>query len=236
MADSIFGPGAEQFVWATGVENTGVPQARPGQRPMDEFELMAHYEHWKEDLVLCRQLGVRAIRWGAPWYRLEPRQGEFDWTFTDRVIPFLVEELGITPIIDLIHYGCPFWLRREFMNPHYPAAVANFAEAFARRYSQWIQYYTPLNEPVVNALMCGKRGLWPPYLRGDMGYIRIMLHLVSGIVETAARLRNILPAKLVFVEAAGLSRAAEADLEPLAVEDQHRGYICYDLLTGKVVP
>jgi hypothetical protein len=33
-----------------------------------------------------------------------------------------------------------------------------------------------------------------------------------------------------------LSRAANADLEPLAVEDQHRGYICFDLMTGLVVP
>src|SRR5687767_5586670 len=85
--------------------------------------------------------------------------------------------------------------------------------------------------------MCGKRGLWPPYLRGDTGYIRILLQLVRGMVATAAALRGTLATtKLVFVEAAGLSRAAHADLEPLAVEDQHRGYICYDLLTGKVRP
>jgi beta-glucosidase/6-phospho-beta-glucosidase/beta-galactosidase len=57
------------------------------------------------------------------------------------------------------------------------------------------------------------------------------------MVATAAALRDIVPTtKLVFVEAAGLSRAAHADLESLAVEDQHRGYICYDLLTGRVTP
>ena len=68
-----------------------------------------------------------------PWYRLEPFQpGEFDWRWTDQVIPYMVEELGITPIIDLMHYGCPFWLRREFASAEYPAAVAAYAEAFAR--------------------------------------------------------------------------------------------------------
>lgn len=237
MGDLSFGPRAEQFVWATGVENTGVPQTRPGHRRLDEFELMGHYGHYREDLEICRKLGVRAIRWGGPWYRLEPQPGVFDWSWSDEVVPYIVKELGITLIADLMHYGCPLWLEREFANKDYPELVARYAGEFAKRYSSLVRFYTPLNEPVVNALMCGKRGLWPPYLRGDTGYIRILLQLVRGMVATAAALRHFSPSsKLVFVEAAGLSRAAHADLEPLAAEDQHRGYICYDLLTGKVTP
>ncbi|HEY4589497.1 MAG TPA: family 1 glycosylhydrolase, partial [Thermoanaerobaculia bacterium] len=103
------GPGPEEFLWATGIENTFVPQARPGQRPLEEYQLMGHYEHWREDLALARELGVQAIRWGIPWYRVEPFPGEFDWSWTDQVIPYLVEELRINPILDLMHYGCPFW-------------------------------------------------------------------------------------------------------------------------------
>jgi beta-glucosidase/6-phospho-beta-glucosidase/beta-galactosidase len=139
---------------------------------------------------------------GAPWYRIEPEPGVFDWKWTDEVLNYIVKDLGITPIVDLIHYGCPFWLKREFLNPKYPTLVARYAGEFAQRYSDLIQTYTPLNEPVVNALMCGKRGLWPPYLRGDGGYIRLLLQLVQGIMATASRLREVLPAaKLVFVEA-----------------------------------
>ena len=51
----------------------------------------------------------------------------------------------------------------------YPRAVATYAAAFARRYARLVRWYTPLNEPLVNAQMCGKRGIWPPYLRGDNG-------------------------------------------------------------------
>ena len=38
---------------------------------------------------------------------------------------------------------------------------------------------------------------------------------------------------MVHVEATGLARAARADLEVLAVEDQRRGFLAYDLLTGQ---
>jgi len=231
------GPGPEEFLWATGIEDTFVPQARPGHRPLDEYQLMGHYEHWREDLALARDLGVQAVRWGIPWYRVEPFPGEFDWSWTDQVIPYLVEELRINPILDLMHYGCPFWLRREFASDDYPPAVAAYARAVAERYQGLVRWYTPLNEPIVNALFCGKKGLWPPYLRGDAGYLKVMLQLVRGIQRTVEAIKEVDPgALMVHVEATGLTRAARADLLALAVEDQRRGFLAYDLIAGRITP
>ncbi len=227
----------EEFIWAGGIEDTFVPQTRTGHRALDEYQLIGHYEHWREDLALARELGLKALRWGVPWYRVEPQPGEFDWRWIDEVLPYMVEELGITPIIDLMHYGCPFWLNKEFANVDYPRAVARYAAEFARRYKGLVHWYTPLNEPLINALMCGMRGLWPPYLRGDRGYLRIMLQLARGITGTVEAIKEIdSQAIMVHVEATGLTRTVRDDLAVLALEDQHRGYICYDLLTGSVTP
>jgi beta-glucosidase len=230
-------PGAapEEFLWASGIENTFVPQARAGMRALDEYELMGHYEHWREDLGLARELGLGAMRWGIPWYRVEPNPGSFDWSWTDRVLPFMVEELGITPILDLMHYGTPLWLDGSFAAEDYPQRVAAYARAVAERYKGLLRYYTPLNEPLVNALFCGRRGLWPPYLRGDGGYLRVMLNLARGIVQTVEAIRAVQhDAVMVHVEASVLSRFASEDLAPLAAEEQLRGFLCLDLITGKV--
>jgi beta-glucosidase len=235
MTDFKLGPRPEVFIWASGIEDTFVPQTRRGHRALDEYELIGHYQHWREDLMLAKQLGVKMLRWGVPWYRVEPQQGEFDWRWTDELLPYLVEELGVTPIVDLMHYGCPFWLRGEFANAEYPQAVATYAGAFAERYKHLTHWYTPLNEPLENASMCGKRGLWPPYLRGDSGYVTIMLQLVRGIRNSVAAIKSADPhAILVHIEAAGLRRAAREDLEVLAAEDRLRGFLCYDLLTGRL--
>ncbi len=235
MSELNFSPHPRNFIWASGIEDTFVPQTKTGHRALDEYELMGHYEHWREDLALLRETNLQAVRWGVPWYRVEPQPGEFDWRWTDEVIPYLVEELKLTPIIDLMHYGCPFWLRKEFANPDYPRAVAAYAGAFAHRYQSLLRWYTPLNEPLVNALMCGRRGVWPPYLRGDQGYIRVMLQLVKGVLRTVAAIKAIDPqAIMVQVEATGLSRAIQHDLEILALEDQRRGYLFFDLITGQV--
>ena len=208
---------------------------RNGGRPLDEFELMGHYEHWREDIALGGDLGLNAMRWGAPWYKLEPEPGKFDWSWTDQVLPYMVEELKINPIVDLMHYGCPFWLEREFANKKYPDLVARYAAAFTERYKGLVSWYTPLNEPIINALMCGMRGLWPPYLKGDRGYIRLMIQLARGIIKTTNAIKSVQPdSTLVFVEATGMTRTARKDLAILAREEQHRGYLCFDLITGRI--
>ena len=237
MMTNLIKPEAESFIWAGGIEDTFVPQARPGQRPLEEYELMGHYEHWREDLALGRELGLQALRWGVPWYRVEPEPGRFDWSWTDEVIPYLVEDLKIAPILDLMHYGCPFWLNKEFNNKDYPRLVARYAAEFARRYKGLVKWYTPLNEPIINALMCGMRGLWPPYLKGERGYIRVMLQLARGIVRTVEAIKEIDPdTVMVHVEATGLTRTVREDLKVLANEETHRGFLCYDLISGRITP
>ena len=229
------GRSANEFLWAGGIEDTFVPQTRPGHRSLDEYELMGHYEHWKEDIALTKDVGMNSLRWGIPWYKVEPEKGRFDWSWTDQVIAYMVEELQILPIIDLMHYGCPFWLNKEFANKDYPKYVADYAAEFADRYKNLIKWYTPLNEPIINSLMCGMQGLWPPYAKGDKGYIKIMLQLARGIVRTVKRIKEIDPASvMVYVEATGLNRTASENLKALATEEEMRGYLCYDLISGRL--
>jgi beta-glucosidase/6-phospho-beta-glucosidase/beta-galactosidase len=235
MLDLPFGAAATDFRWCTGIEDTFIPQTRPGLRALDEYALMGHYEQWRGDLALAKQAGAQMIRWGIPWYRVEPQPGQFDWSWTDQVIPYIVDELGLEPILDLMHYGTPLWLKRSFVDPRYPEAVAAYAQAVAARYGNRIRYYTPLNEPIVNALMCGMRGIWPPYLRGERGFLAVGIALAQGIIQTVRAIHAVDPAAvMVHVEAAGLTRAARADLEPLAVDQRRRGFLFYDLITGRV--
>lgn len=225
----------EGFLWAGGIEDTFIPQTRPGHRPLDEYELLDHYGKWEEDTDLIPRLGLKAIRWGVPWYKVEPSPGKFDWTWTDVVISTMVEKHRVLPIIDLMHYGCPLWLQKEFANRDYPRYVSDYAAEFASRYKHLVKWYTPLNEPIINSMMCGLRGLWPPYLKGDRGYLRIMLQLAKGIVRTVKNIKAIDPsAVMVHVEATGLNRTVSDDLRALAREEEMRGFLCFDLISGRL--
>lgn len=227
---------AAGFLWAVGIENTFVPHTRAGHRRFDEYELMDHYRLWREDLDLAADLGVSSLRYGIPWYRVEPRPGVFDWSWTDQVLEYLVGVKGLVPIIDLMHYGTPLWLDNHFVNASYPRRVAEFAAAFAQRYASLVQFYTPVNEPSVTAAYCGRDGRWPPYLSGDDGYVKVLLALTRGIAATADAIRAARSdAVLVHVEDIGLERAATDDLADVASLAQERRLLPLDLACGRVV-
>jgi hypothetical protein len=62
------------FIWAAGIEDTFVPQTRPGHNSLDEYLLMGHYDHWREDLDLCREIGVNALSGASRGTRSNPKR------------------------------------------------------------------------------------------------------------------------------------------------------------------
>ena len=115
--------------------------------------------------------------------------------------------LELIPIIDLMHYGCPLWLQREFANPDYPRRVAEYAARFAERYGAAVRFYTPMNEPLLNAAYCGEDGRWPPALTGDVGFVTMVKQLTRGIVETQRAVKETV-ADPVFVHVEATFRYA----------------------------
>lgn len=232
-----WGPSSSEFRWAVGIENTFVAHTRRGHRRLDEYELMEHYRLWREDIDLAADLGISTIRYGIPWYKVNPRPGHFDWSWVDPVLEHLVERRGLIPIIDLMHYGTPLWLEKHFVDDSYPRYMAEFASRFAERYGSLVHTYTPINEPSVTANFCGRDGRWPPYLRGDDGYVKVLLSLMKGMNATAEALRaSRSDTVLVHVEDIGLERPATPDMAGIASQIQARRLLPLDLACGKVVP
>lgn len=218
--------------FGVGIEDTFVPQEGLGHRKLDEYELMQHYSHWREDLDLVAESGAEILRWGVPWYLVEPRPGEFEWGWLDEVAGRM-RELGLRCVVDLMHYGTPLWLENQFLNSEYPERVAAYSRAVAERYSDIWTDFTPLNEPLINAIYCGETGTWPPYLRGQDGFVKIMMQLARGMVRTQQEIAAVQPdARFVHVDA---GFRWDGDISPLPLEMlKERRFLSLDLITGRV--
>ena len=225
----------ERLHFGVGIEDTFVPQEGIGRRRLDEYELMQHYENWREDLDLAAEAGAEFIRWGIPWYLVEPRPGEFDWRWLDEVSAHM-QQLGLRCVVDLMHYGTPLWLDNQFVNAAYPERIASYARAVAERYAGVWDDFTPLNEPVINAIYCGEDGVWPPYLSGDDGFAKVIVALARGMVRTQQEIAAVNPAaQFVHVDAGFRWEGEEGGrLGREALEE--RRFISLDLITGRVVP
>ncbi|PZE26028.1 family 1 glycosylhydrolase [Curtobacterium sp. MCBD17_028] len=224
------------FTWVLGIEDTSVhPPAHFAMAPLDEYDLTEHTEHWRADLTAARDLGAGAVRYGVNWPLVHTAPETYDWSTLDERLRFAVEELGLTVIADLVHYGTPTWLDGSFADPRYPDVVAAFAGAFAARYRGLVDHVTPLNEPVTTASFCGLRGVWPPALTGWDGWVRVTLALAEGITRSVAAIRAANPAAvIVHVEASSLFAT---DDPALAGEAEHLtaiGTVPTDLVLGLV--
>ena len=225
----------EAFLWATGIEDTFITAPWPQSgRSLDEYELTDHYARWSEDLELMAELGVKAARYGIPWQRVNPEPGSWDWTWADRALERLLE-LGIDPIIDLVHYGTPDWLEGAFLNPDFPERVGEYAGRLAERFKGRIHWYTPLNEPRIAAWYCGKLGWWPPYRRGWRGFVEVMLGICRGIVRIGQVLRSVdSEIVLAHVDASDLYSTREATLVTETERRQQIVFLALDLVSGQV--
>jgi beta-glucosidase len=225
------------FAWALGIEDTFIPQLAPGGRVLDEYVLTQHDRFWRDDLRRIADTGCRHLRYGIPWYRVNPAPGVFDWSWTDEVLPYLVNDLGIAPILDLVHYGAPLWLEGTFLAPDYPSRVGEYAAAVARRYGSLVRSWTPLNEPILHAHLAGRTGAWPPHRRGERGYAAVVFSLAEGIASTIDAIRSESPgARIVHVEAVSSYVVADPSLEEAATIPRAMPHLVADLVQGRLTP
>jgi beta-glucosidase/6-phospho-beta-glucosidase/beta-galactosidase len=233
--DQLTAPGA--FQWLAGIEDTFItaPSPKTG-RTLDEYELTEHYARMEDDLGLFAELGVRSVRYGIPWHRINPRKGTWDFTWADRPLERLLE-LGIHPVVDLVHYGVPGWIEGAYLHPDFGAYMAEYAGRIAERYRGRIHAYTPLNEPRVTAWYCGRLGWWPPFGRSWRGFVQVMLGVCRGIALTVERLRAV-DAEIidVHVDATDLYTAASPELATQAAHRQEIVFLALDLVSGRVRP
>jgi beta-glucosidase/6-phospho-beta-glucosidase/beta-galactosidase len=174
-----------EFMFATGIENS-YPTVGDGHR-VDEMEKCGHYEHWKEDFQLVKEMGIEYLRYGPPYYKTHLGPGKYDWSFADETFNEL-KRLGIVPIADLCHFGVPDWIG-GFQNDDWPQYFQEYAAAFARRYP-WVYLFTPVNEVYVTAVFSGQFGWWNEKGTTDRTFVtalknccRATLLAMSGILE-----------------------------------------------------
>ncbi|MDB5912580.1 MAG: glycoside hydrolase family 1, partial [Ramlibacter sp.] len=183
-----------RFMFATGVENSSPTVA--GGRRVDEMEKCGHYKHWKSDLALVRQLGVRFLRYGPPLYKSWLGPQRYDWEFADRAFGELRLQ-DIVPIVDLCHFGVPDWIG-NFQNPDFPQLFAGYARAFGERFP-WVQLYTPVNEMYITALFSAQYGWWNEQLTTDHGFVIALKNVVKANVLAMQELLRLRP-DAIFIQ------------------------------------
>jgi dTDP-4-dehydrorhamnose reductase len=187
-----------------------------------------------DDLELIASLGVRAVRYPVLWERTAPAGLDCaDWSWPDARLPRL-RELSITPIAGLVHHGSgpP---HTSLVDPRFAEDLARYARAVAERYP-WLEWYTPVNEPLTTARFSALYGVWYPHAR-DLGAFKdALLNQCRATVLSMQEIRRINPAaRLVQTDDLGKIYSTPLLAYQANFQNQMR-WLTWDLLCGRVRP
>ena len=154
---------------------------------VDEYASSGHYDRLDEDLAAVAGLGVTVWRYGMPWRLTEPDPGRYDWTLWDRAFA-ACERHGLTPVVDLCHFGLPDHLAGGFGDPAWVDAFERYVDAFLARYPG-PRWFTPVNEPFITAFHSGLMGMWNEAKASTADFGRALVNVVAANVGAIHRIR-----------------------------------------------
>ncbi len=223
-----------KFMFATGIENSYPTIQSGGQKiRIDELEKTGHYQRWKEDFGLVKEMGIEFLRYGPPYYKTHLGPGQYDWSFADETFQQL-KQLSITPIVDLCHFGLPDWVG-SFQNPDWPQHFAEYARIFALRYPQ-VLLYTPVNEIFICAAFSAQYGWWNECLSSDESFVTALKHLCMANVLAMQQILKVQPrATFIQSESSEYFHAEEPGCRKLADFLNQKRFLSLDLSYGHPV-
>jgi beta-glucosidase len=113
-----------------------------------------HYNRWREDIALMKDLGLQAYRFSISWSRVLPegrgRVNPKGLGFYERLVDGLLEN-GIQPVATLFHWDLPAALddRGGWLNPDIAEWFADYAALMYQRLDGRVRRWATLNEPWV---------------------------------------------------------------------------------------
>lgn len=197
----------------------------------DQLESAGHYQR-TGDVELLADTGIKKIRYPILWEKHQPQKDSIiNWSWISGQLQQL-QSRKIDVIAGLVHHGSgPAFT--NMLDECFPVLLASYAEKVIQKFP-YLNFFTPVNEPLTTARFSGLYGLWYPHKTDDTSFLKILLNELKGVVLSMQAIRKINPgAKLVQTEDLGKTYSTRP-LQYQAAFENERRWLTYDLLCGKV--
>jgi beta-glucosidase len=140
-----------------------------------------HYNRYREDVALMKQIDLQAYRLSVSWPRVLPDGtgaiNEKGLDFYDRLVDELLQA-GIQPWVTLFHWDYPYALfcRGGWLNPDSPEWFAKYADILTKRLSDRVSNWMTLNEPQVFLDFGHRTGAHAPGIKYGMEEVLLASH------------------------------------------------------------
>src|SRR5205085_4517368 len=135
--------------------------------------------------------------------------------------------------VGLLHHGSgpP---HTSLIDSDFVTGFTNYAQAVAERF-EWVEDYTPVNEPLTTARFSGLYGHWYPHGRDDLTFAQALLTECRATALAMQAIRRVNPAaRLVQTEDLGKTFSTPRLAYQAEFENERR-WLSFDLLSGRVI-
>lgn len=125
-----------------------------------------HWNRYKEDITLIKDLGIGAYRFSIEWGKIEPTEGFFDQDAINHYHDFIdcLLENNIVPVITLHHFTHPQWFedKRAFEKEENIHFFVRYCTKMFSEFSQKVHMWCTINEPGAYAFQGYIHSEFPP--------------------------------------------------------------------------
>lgn len=140
-----------------------------------------HYNKFKEDVKLMKEIGLKAYRFSISWPRVMPdgigKINEVGLDFYDKLVDELLNN-GIEPYVTLFHWDYPNELFKKggFLNRESSDWFAEYTKVVIERLSDRVKNWMTFNEPQCFVNLGYGNGIHAPGLVMDQSYLFELVH------------------------------------------------------------
>jgi len=157
-----------------------------------------HYNRFKEDIAIMKDLGIQAYRFSLAWSRLFPQgtsvRESRGFDFYNRLTDSLLEA-GIEPLVTAYHWDLPQglqdkggWANRDIVEI-FSDYTASAVDAFGDRINNWVT----INEPWCITWLGHLNGIHAPGLRSLDTSIAVAHHTALAHADAVRAMRSVNP-------------------------------------------
>ena len=154
-----------------------------------------HYNRFREDFDIAKQLGHNAHRFSIEWSRIEPEEGKFDEREIEhyREVIRALRERGMEPFVTLWHWTIPLWVRDKggWESDEVISLFLRYCKKIAGTFREEVRYWMVINEPIYWLWHVYIKADFPPQKRSLLSVRRAFKNLVRAHKKTYQHLKFI---------------------------------------------
>ncbi len=187
--------------WNEDGKEPSVQDVRTVPENTSDFKVAAdHYHHWKEDVKLFHELGLKAYRFSISWSRImpngvvNPKGVEFYTSLIDELLSYNIE-----PVVTVFHFDLPASLNEQggWGNRKTIDAFADYCEFLFDTFGDKVKYWQTINEQnmltLAGKVIYGNRKTWKDIFQ-ENHYMLVAQAKVMGIYHAGCYPGKIGPA------------------------------------------